>query len=78
MVEVRDIDYNLLSFEDQIKNDLETDIMVSGGRYRFDTTSVNENSHRYDTPNVRHVVECFDAISATDREPNCYAGVQND
>lgn len=28
MVEVRDLDYNLLSWEDQIKNDLETDIMV--------------------------------------------------
>lgn len=27
-VEVRDLDYNLLSFEDQIKNDLETDVMV--------------------------------------------------
>lgn len=29
LVQVRDIDYNLLSFEDQIKNDLETDIMAS-------------------------------------------------
>ena len=29
VVEVRDMDYNLLSFEDQIKNDLDTDIMVS-------------------------------------------------
>lgn len=28
-VEIRDVDYNLLSFEDQIKNDLETDVMVS-------------------------------------------------
>ncbi|CAN0461789.1 unnamed protein product, partial [Scytosiphon promiscuus] len=28
VVEVRDLDYNLLSFEDQIKNDLETDVMV--------------------------------------------------
>ncbi|CAM9624496.1 unnamed protein product, partial [Discosporangium mesarthrocarpum] len=28
-VEVRDMDYNLLSFEEQIKNDLETDIMAS-------------------------------------------------
>lgn len=28
VVEVRDLDYNLLSWEDQIKNDLETDIMV--------------------------------------------------
>eukprot|EP00903_Cladosiphon_okamuranus_P018385 g16911.t1 len=27
-VEVRDLDYNLLSWEDQIKNDLETDVMV--------------------------------------------------
>lgn len=29
VVEVRDADYNLLSFEEQIKHDLETDIMVS-------------------------------------------------
>lgn len=29
VVEVRDLDYNLLSFEEQIKNDLETDIMVT-------------------------------------------------
>ena len=28
-VEIRDVDYNLLSFEDQIRNDLETDVMVS-------------------------------------------------
>lgn len=28
VVEVRDLDYNLLSWEDQIKNDLETDVMV--------------------------------------------------
>ncbi|CAN0043798.1 unnamed protein product, partial [Laminaria digitata] len=28
VVEVRDMDYNLLSFEDQIKNDLDTDIMI--------------------------------------------------
>lgn len=31
-VEVRDMDYNLLSFEEQIMNDLETDVMVSPGR----------------------------------------------
>lgn len=29
VVEVRDADYNLLSFEEQIQHDLETDIMVS-------------------------------------------------
>ncbi|CAM9823055.1 unnamed protein product [Ascophyllum nodosum] len=27
-VEIRDVDYNLLSFEDQIRNDLETDVMI--------------------------------------------------
>lgn len=31
-VEVRDMDYNMLSFEEQIMNDLETDVMVSPGR----------------------------------------------
>lgn len=28
VVEVRDVDYNLLGLEEQIKNDLETDVMV--------------------------------------------------
>ena len=28
IVEVRDLDYNLLTFEEQIKNDIDTDIMV--------------------------------------------------
>lgn len=28
VVEIRDVDYNLLSFEEQILNDLETDVMV--------------------------------------------------
>lgn len=31
-VEVRDVDYNILSFEEQIENDLETDVMASRDR----------------------------------------------
>lgn len=32
-VEFRDVDYNLLTFEEQIQNDLDTDIMVRGSTY---------------------------------------------
>lgn len=34
-VEVRDVDYNLLSFEEQIKTDLETDVMVGASSVLF-------------------------------------------
>lgn len=34
-VEVRDVDYNLLSLEDQITNDLDTDVMVCACLFLF-------------------------------------------
>ena len=45
-MEVRDLDYNLLSFEDQIKNDLDTDIMV-----RSDVMAIETMRYR-GTPNI--------------------------